>query len=161
MFKPLSTNMKTYTVSFSRVSETITIDTERTIEQVCAAGWLEEFHEGWPDIAIAVVGISSFGSLTDEEVEFDMAVMLRPEDYELVKEDFEFAENVPPEPIKIELRGREINFRRLIRSISTMPFFSMDPDHPLTKLLTELEDQLDPQADRTLDFIDLAEIFKE
>lgn len=157
---PLSTTMKTYTVSFARVTECL-IDTELTLEKVACLQWLEEFHEGWPDIAITIVGCSSFGQVTDEEMEFDIAVMLRPEDYELVKEDFDFAENVPPDPITLQLHGLPSDFKKIIGELIDTGEINPDQDHPLANLILKIEGQLNPQADRTLDFIDLAEIFKE
>jgi len=59
--------------------------------------------------------------------------------------------------MKIELRGTEDSFRKLIKDLGRGQHIFRDPGHPLANLISEIEDQLDPNADREFDFIDLDE----
>lgn len=154
--KPISQTMKTYTVNFSRVCDTLPLDTELTVEQVAAAGWLEEFEEANPDVPAVVVGISSFGNLTDEEMEFDMAVMLQPDVYERIKDDYDFAENVPEPAITFTLSGKPSDFKKLIAELIGDGSIMRDQGHPMANLVSDLSGQLSKGG-----VIDLTEIFKE
>lgn len=58
----------------------------------------------------------------------------------------------------IELRGNEASFRKLVKAIlADQPF----PSTELHGFIAEIEDQLEPNADREFDFIELDELMGE
>lgn len=59
--------------------------------------------------------------------------------------------------MKIELRGSEASFRKLIEDISRDRHIFRDPGHPLANFVAEIEDQLEPNAERAFDFVNLDE----
>lgn len=61
----------------------------------------------------------------------------------------------------IELRGDPDHFRKLIQELSRNRDIFRDPGHPLAYMVSEIEDQLEPNADRSFDWVDLEEMFAE
>ena len=62
---------------------------------------------------------------------------------------------------KIELQGDEASLRKLAADIAQDRHIFEHPGHPLAIFIAEIEDQLEPDADREHDFINLNEIYSD
>jgi hypothetical protein len=64
--------------------------------------------------------------------------------------------------MEIKLQGSEESFRKLVVELnSNFLYIARDQGHPVYLLIQDIEDQLEPNAERAHDFIDLDEIFEE
>lgn len=78
------------------------------------------------------------------------------------EEDRACYHRVHPIELEIKVQGSREHFKLLVKEIMTaFPHIDRDPGHPLYSFVQEIEDQLEPNADREFDFIDLYDLFRE
>lgn len=65
--------------------------------------------------------------------------------------------------MKIELRGTEEEFEKFVALMDSLIRSSANSEARLTldRICAEIEDQMEPGAERSMDFVDLKDIFAE